>query len=63
MIKPLQAIASRTMMTNPYSRNSSSANIAYQNTAKYAQRGEKLNINCADMRSVTRHGQKLDLYA
>lgn len=63
MIKPLQAIASRTMMTNPYARNSAAANGAYQSTANYAFKGEKLNINCADVRSVTRHGQKLDLYA
>ena len=63
MIKPLQAIASYSMMSNPYAKNSQAIQGVYQSASNYSQKGEKLNINCADMRSVTRHGQKLDLYA
>lgn len=60
MIKPLKAIAGKTMVSNPIAINPQKA---YQNN--YAQRGEKLNINCNEVRSLTRNGQniKLDYYA
>ena len=60
MIPPIKAIASRTMMSNPISLN---PQMAYKNSMNFASRGEKLNINCNDTRSVTRHGQKLDIMA
>ena len=58
MIKPIKAIAGRTMMSNPIALN---PQMAYQ--TNYATRGEKLNINCNEVRSITRHGQKLDIMA
>ena len=60
MIKPIKAIAGRTMMSNPIALN---PQMAYKNQMNYATRGEKLNINCNEVRSVTRHGQKLDIMA
>lgn len=60
MIPPIKAIASRTMMSNPIAFN---AQKTYQNSANFAARGEKLNIDCNEMRSVTRNGQKLDIMA
>ena len=60
MIKPIKAIASKTMVSNPIALN---PQVAYKNQMNYATRGEKLNINCNEMRSVTRHGQKLDIMA
>lgn len=60
MIKPIKAIASRTMMSNPITLN---PQVAYKNQMNYAQKGEKLNINCNETRSVTRCGQKLDIMA
>lgn len=60
MIKPIKAIASRTMMSNPIALN---PQIAYKNQLNYANRGEKLNIDCNEMRSITRCGQKLDIMA
>ncbi len=58
MIKPIKAIAGRTMVSNPIALNPQKA---YQ--TNYATRGEKLNINCNEVRSITRHGQKLDIMA
>ena len=60
MIKPIKAIAGRTMMSNPIALN---PQMAYKNQMNYASRGEKLNINCNEVRSITRHGQKLDIMA
>ena len=60
MIKPIKAIAGRTMMSNPIALN---PQMAYKNQMNYASRGEKLNIDCNEVRSVTRHGQKLDIMA
>ena len=60
MIKPIKAIAGRTMMSNPIALN---PQMAYKNQMNYATRGEKLNINCNEIRSITRHGQKLDIMA
>jgi hypothetical protein len=60
MIKPIKAIAGRTMMSNPIALN---PQMAYKNQMNYATRGEKLNIDCNEVRSVTRHGQKLDIMA
>ena len=60
MIKPIKAIAGRTMMSNPIALN---PQMAYKNQMNYATRGEKLNINCNEVRSITRHGQKLDIIA
>ena len=60
MIKPIKAIAGRTMMSNPIALN---PQMAYKNQMNYAARGEKLNIDCNEVRSITRHGQKLDIMA
>ena len=60
MIQPIKAIANRTMMTNPISMN---PQMAYKNSMNFASRGEKLNIDCNEVRSITRHGQKLDIMA
>ena len=60
MIKPIKAIAGRTMMSNPIALN---PQMAYKNQMNYVTRGEKLNINCNEVRSITRHGQKLDIMA
>lgn len=60
MIKPIKAIAGRTMMSNPIALN---PQMAYKNQMNYATRGEKLNIDCNEVRSITRHGQKLDIMA
>ena len=58
MIKPLSAIAGKTMMSNPIALNPQNA---YKNN--FAQKGEKLNINCNEVRSLTRNGLKLDIMA
>ena len=60
MIPPIKAIAGRTMMSNPIALNPQKT---YQNSLNFAARGEKLNINCNETRSVTRCGQKLDIMA
>ena len=60
MIKPIKAIASRTMMSNPIALN---PQMAYKNQMNYVTKGEKLNIDCNEMRSITRCGQKLDIMA
>lgn len=60
MIPPIKAIAGRTMMSNPFALN---PQMAYKNQMNYASRGEKLNIDCNEVRSITRHGQKLDIMA
>ncbi len=60
MIPPLKAIANNTMMSNPYKVNS---NAQYKNALNFASRGEKLNIDCNEVRSVQKNGRKLDLYA
>ncbi|MBQ8476729.1 hypothetical protein IJ531_06685 [bacterium] len=60
MIKPIKAIAGRTTVTNPIAINPQQA---YKNTQNYSQRGEKLNINCNEVRSLTRDGLKLDYLA
>ena len=48
MIQPIKAIAGRTMVTNPIAVN---PNTAYKND--YSRRGEKLDINCNEVRSKT----------
>ncbi len=60
MIKPLKAIAGKTMVSNPIAIN---PQMAYKNN--YAFKGEKLNIDCREVRSLTRNGEnhKLDYYA
>lgn len=60
MIPPLKAIAGATRMSNPIALN---PQRAYKETTNYAQKGEKLNINCNEVRSLTRNGLKLDYYA
>jgi len=60
MIKPIKMIASKTMMSNPIALN---PQMAYKNQMNYMPKGEKLNIDCNEMRSVTRCGQKLDIMA
>ena len=60
MIPPIKAIAGRTMMSNPIALN---PQMAYKNTMNFESRGEKLNIDCNEVRSITRHGQKLDIIA
>ena len=60
MIKPIKAIAAKTMMSNPIALN---PQMAYKNQMNYAMRGEKLNIDCNEMRSITKYGQKLDIMA
>lgn len=60
MIKPIKAIAGRTMVSNPIALN---PQMAYKNNTNYASRGEKLNIDCNEVRSLTRNGLKLDYYA
>ncbi len=58
MIQPIKAIAGKTTVTNPIAINPSAG---YKNN--YSQRGEKLNINCNEVRSLTRDGLKLDYLA
>ena len=60
MIQPLKAIASKTMVSNPIALN---PQVTYKNSMNYASRGEKLNINCNEVRSLTRDGLKLDILA
>jgi hypothetical protein len=60
MIKPIKAIAGRTMMSNPIAINPQKA---YSDNINYNRRGEKLNINCNEVRSLTRDGMKLDYLA
>jgi len=58
MIQPIKAITGKTMVTNPIAVNPA---MAYQ--TNFAQKGEKLDINCNEVRSLTRDGLKLDYYA
>lgn len=60
MIPPIKAIAARTAMSNPIALN---PQMAYKNQMNYASRGEKLNIDCNEVRSITRCGRKLDIMA
>ncbi len=60
MIQPLKAIAGRTMVSNPIALNPQGA---YKNSMNYMSKGEKLNINCNEVRSLTRDGLKLDILA
>ena len=60
MIKPIKAIAGKTTVTSPIAINPSQA---YKNTINYSRRGEKLNINCNEVRYLTRDGLKLDYLA
>lgn len=60
MINPLKAITNKTMVSNPVALNPS---MAYKNTANYLPKGEKLNINCNEVRSLTKDGLKLDIMA
>ena len=60
MIKPLKAIANKTMVSNPIALN---PNMAYKNTASYLPKGEKLNINCNEVRTLSKNGLKLDILA
>lgn len=60
MIQPLKAIAGKTMVSNPIALN---PQATYKNSMNYASRGEKLNINCNEVRSLTRDGLKLDILA
>ena len=55
MIPPLKAIANHTAMSNPYKVNS---NAQYKNALNFASKGEQLNIDCNEVRSVTRNGHK-----
>lgn len=60
MIKPLQAIANRTMMSSPFKKANDFS--SYQRTASYAPLGEKLDIKCTNERQLTKScGQKLDI--
>ena len=58
MISPLKSIASRTMVSNPIALN---PQRAYQQN--FAQKGEKLNIDCNEVRSIKKDGLKLDILA
>ena len=58
MIQPIKAIANKTMVSNPFAINPSKA---YQ--TNFSFRGEKLNINCNEMRSLSQNGKKLDILA
>lgn len=60
MIQPLKAIASKTMVSNPVALN---PQMAYKNSMSYLPKGEKLNIDCNEVRSLTRNGLKLDIMA
>ena len=60
MIKPLKAVANKTMVSNPYALNPQKA---YENTMSYLPKGEKLNINCNEVRSLSKDGLKLDILA
>ncbi len=60
MINPIRAISAKTMMSNPIALNPQKA---YNETTNYALKGEKLNINCTETRSVTKQGKKLDIFA
>lgn len=60
MIPPLKAITARTMATNPIALN---PQRTYQNSLNYVQKGEKLNIDCNEVRSLTTNGRKLDIMA
>jgi len=60
VIKPLKAISNKTMVSNPIALNPSKA---YSNTMNYLPKGEKLNINCNEVRSLTKDGLKLDILA
>lgn len=50
MIPPLKAVASKTMMTNPYSMG---ATQAYKNTQNYSPVGSHLNIDCTNSRILS----------
>lgn len=60
MIQPIKAIAGKTMVTAPVSLNPQNA---YKNATNFMSKGEKLNINCNEVRSLTRNGLKLDIMA
>ena len=60
MIKPLKAIANKTMVSNPIALN---PHNAYRNTMNYMPKGEKLNIDCNEVRSLSKDGLKLDILA
>ncbi len=60
MIQPLKAIAGKTMVSNPIALN---PQMAYRNSMNCSAKGEKLNINCNEVRSLTRDGLKLDILA
>ena len=60
MIQPIKAIAGKTMVSNPIALN---PQRTYQNSLNFATRGEKLNIDCNEMRSITKCGKKLDIMA
>lgn len=60
MIKPLKAIANKTMVSNPIATN---PQMAYKNATNFASRGEKLDLNCNEVRVYTNCGQRLDILA
>ena len=60
MIQPIHAIAGSTRVANPYATNPVQS---YKNATNYSQRGEKLNIDCNEMRTLIRDGKKIDYYA
>ena len=60
MIPPIKAIAGRTMMSNPIALN---PQTAYKNATNFATKAEKLNIDCNEVRSITKYGKKLDIMA
>ena len=49
MIKPLKAIANKTMVSNPIATN---PQMAYKNATNFASRGEKLDLNERGTESV-----------
>lgn len=60
MIKPIQAIASRTQCSKPVTFG---AGQKYQSAMNRFEKGEKLNINCCGGRELSVNGQKLDILA
>lgn len=60
MIDPIKAISARTRMSNPIGFG---AKAAYAKALQNNARGEKLNINCTETRSLTSQGKKLDILA
>lgn len=63
MIKPIRAMMTNQMMSNPISINPQKA---YSDTRNYRPLGEKLNINCNENRLIVKQngvGKNLDVMA